>query len=1232
MVSRRQAALRLIRALVAAALVAAVFTPIRGAGAGTAAAATLPAGFQEQIVFSGLNQPTNIEFASDGRVFVTEKGGAIKIFDNLADTSPTVFADLSASVHNQWDRGLLGLALPPNFPTSPYVYVLYAYGVPLGGGPVMDDACTGAAGGANGGNCVISARLSRLQISGNVMTGPEQVLINDWCQQFPSHSIGDLHFGQDGMLYLTAGDGASFSAMDSGQFGSPVNPCGDPAQEGGATRSQDIRTTGDPTSLDGSVLRLDPATGAAAVGNPNIASADLNTRRIVAHGLRNPFRFTFRPGTNELWIGDVGWNTWEEIDRLTNPTAPTTNFGWPCYEGMGVNSSYDSANLPICESLYTGAGQTQPYYTYNHSADIVPGEGCGTGGDAIAGLAFYPGSGGSYPAAYNGALFFADYSRNCIWAMKPATAGGLPSTSNIELFAKAAAGPVDLTMGPGGELYYVDLGGTVRRVRYFPGNQPPTAVINASVTSGGAPLTVAFNGTGSTDPDPADVGRLTYAWDFTNDGTTDSTAASPSFTYTAPGTYTAKLTVTDTLGATNSATVSIQAGNTAPTAFLDTPTAGTTWVVGQTINFTGHATDPQQGTLPASALTWHLRMQHCATVNSCHTHLLQDWTGVASGSFIAPDHEYPSYLELELTVTDGQGLTNTIVRRLDPQTVDLTFNTVPSGLNLTVGAATQATPFTRTVIKGSSNSVSAPTPQVVGATTYTYSSWSDGGGQTHVITAPTTATSYSATYTGATPACSDAFGNTCTEGTASWSPATTLLGLTGDDAFTSVTLPFNFPFYGGSYSTAYVDTNGVITFQSPNGSAWNAGAIPSAAAPNTPNLALYPFWDDLIVDGSSGIYTMAAGSAPNRFYTVEWRNVRLYADSSARLSFSATFRENGTVVFAYTGIEGTNLEKGGHATVGIENAAGTVALQYSYRQPVLFNGRTVTFTPPGVTPPTGGSGTISGTVTNAGAPVADAVVTVNGPDLHATTDVSGHYTISNVTPGSYTVSSTVPSARCFSLAGSASATVTANTVTTTNISLTQSAGNTGYTCTEGPYTFVPASTALALNGDDAFTSVTLPFAMPFYGQSYTTAWIDTNGMLSFGPLNGSSWNTGPIPSAAAPNTPNLAVYPFWADLWVDASSSVRTQTIGAVPNRQFVIEWRNVRFYDNASVRFTFEAILGENGTITFAYTDIDGTDLEKGSLATVGVENGAGTAARQYLYHEAILGSGRGITFQPSS
>ena len=163
-----------------------------------------------------------VRFATDGRIFVAEKRGVIKVFDSLADTTPTVFADLNVNVYNFWDRGLLGMALDPNFPADPYVYVLYTYDHELGstapaprwGTPgVYSDPCPSPPGPTADG-CVVSGRLSRLQASGNVMTGPEQVLVEDWCQQYPSHSIGTVEFGRDGALYASGGDGASFNFAD----------------------------------------------------------------------------------------------------------------------------------------------------------------------------------------------------------------------------------------------------------------------------------------------------------------------------------------------------------------------------------------------------------------------------------------------------------------------------------------------------------------------------------------------------------------------------------------------------------------------------------------------------------------------------------------------------------------------------------------------------------------------------------------------------------------------------------------------------------------------------------------------------------------------------------------------------------------------------------------------------------------------------------------------------------
>ncbi len=727
--------------------------------------ATTPTGFSESVVFSGLTNPTALRFSPDGRIFVAEKRGVIKVFDSLTDTTPTVFADLNANVHNFWDRGLLGMTLDPGFPANPYVYVLYTYDHELGspspaprwGTPgVYSDPCPTPPGPTADG-CLVSGRLSRLTASGNTMTGSEQVLVEDWCQQYPSHSIGSVEFGRSGALYASGGDGASFNFADWGQDGNPLNPCGDPpggvgatlsppTAQGGALRSQDLQTPGDPVSLDGSVIRVDPATGAGLATNPLASSADPNARRIVAYGLRNPFRITERPGTDELWIGDVGWNDWEEINRLEPSISEVRNFGWPCYEGNGRQAGYDGANLSICENLYTSSGAvTSPYFAYHHSARVVPNETCPTGSSSMAGVQFAFGSGQSpYPAEYDNALFFADYSRDCIWVM-PKGADGTPAPGLVRTFVAGAANPVNLQIGPTGELFYVDFdGGTVRRISYASGNQPPVAVATATPTTGPAPLTVTFDGSTSSDPDVGDT--LSFAWDLDGDQAfDDSTAPQPSYTYTGTGVHTATLRVTDTGGATATDSVVIAVGNTAPSAVIDAPAVGVLWKVGDVITFSGHASDAQDGTLPPSALTWDLVLQHCPS--NCHEHPVQSYVGVAGGSFVAPDHEAPAYLELRLTATDSGGLTSTATRRLDPRLVALTFQTVPGGLSLVVGnsSPTKAA-FTRNVIVGSRNTVSAVSPQNKANKRYTFASWSDGGAQSHTIVAPAGATTYTARF------------------------------------------------------------------------------------------------------------------------------------------------------------------------------------------------------------------------------------------------------------------------------------------------------------------------------------------------------------------------------------------------------------------------------------------------------------------------------------------------------
>ncbi|HEY2512387.1 MAG TPA: PQQ-dependent sugar dehydrogenase, partial [Polyangiaceae bacterium] len=513
---------------------------IGAAAAASAQTSYKQTSFHEVQVFSGLVNPTAVRFLPDGSVLVAEKSGLIKKFDTLTSTTPSIVADFRTAVHNFWDRGLLGLAIDPNFSSNHFVYVLYTYNaipggaaprwVASGGDPTSDPCPTPP--GATTDGCVVQGHLSRLTAVGTSWTASEQILIQDWCQQFPSHSVGSMAFGADGMLYVTGGEGASFDNADWGQFGgtqgvppvTPANPCGDPpfpatnpetkpTAEGGALRAQSPRRTpGEPRVLNGSLLRLDPATGAAAPGNPMGGSGDPDEQRIIGFGFRNPFRMIVKPGTNDVWVADVGWNTWEEINRVPDHSV-ARNFGWPCFEG----NSTQYTGLNICP---TQAQTTAPYFLYNHGAQVTAGDGCPTGSSSVAGMAFYGGA-SNYPSSYNNALFFSDYSRHCVWVMLPGT-GGDPNPANVIPFASGAQGPVDLQIGPDGNVYYSDFdGGKIWRIEYG-----PIAVASGNPTGGPTPLTVNFSSTGSLPAQPGDT--ITYAWDLDGDGQyDDSTLPNP---------------------------------------------------------------------------------------------------------------------------------------------------------------------------------------------------------------------------------------------------------------------------------------------------------------------------------------------------------------------------------------------------------------------------------------------------------------------------------------------------------------------------------------------------------------------------------------------------------------------------------------------------------------------------------------------------------------------------------
>ncbi len=511
-------------------------------------AMALPPDFQATPVITGLSQPTSVRFApGGGPIFVTEKRGVVKAFDSLADPTPTTVVDLRTETHNFQDRGMLGLAVDPGWPGRPYIYVLYTRDADIGGAaPKFGTANTDAdpCPNANTSGCPVSGRLVRVQVDPATDQAVSVTpLVDGWCQQFPSHSIGDLRFGPDGMLYASGGEGASFNTADYGQFG---NPCGDPVDEGGSLRAQDIRTAGDPLGYSGAVIRVSP---------------DGGTPEIVAYGFRNPFRFGFHNG--ELWVGDVGAGKWEELDRVAAPSAAApVNFGWPCYEGPAVHKPWDTLHKPLCDSLYAaGAGAwAAPHWAYDHGAAV---DQCPAGASSVSGVAFAS-DGGGYPAAYRGGVFVSDYSRDCIWYL-PRGADGLPDPAQVSTFLHGGAHPVELEIAPDGSLVYPDLNdGSIVKVTY----NRLTAAATASPTSGVAPLAVQLDANGSTGA------GLTYSWDVNGDGQFgDAAGASPTYTFPA-GTYTVRAQVTDAAGASAlSAPVTISVSAAPPAASAATAAA-----------------------------------------------------------------------------------------------------------------------------------------------------------------------------------------------------------------------------------------------------------------------------------------------------------------------------------------------------------------------------------------------------------------------------------------------------------------------------------------------------------------------------------------------------------------------------------------------------------------------------------------------------------------------------------
>ena len=676
----------------------------------------VPPDFEDALV-AAVGGPTALAFTPDGRMLITTQGGQVRVYQNGALLAAPAL-NLSARLCTNSERGLLGVAVDPQFAVNRFVYFYYTFnkfGVCPTGQPT------------NTSNPVNRVARFILADDNTISLASETILIDNIHSPNGNHNGGDLHFGKDGFLYISVGDGGADYAGNSGSAGA-----NDAARDRHVLLGKILRIT-----RDGAIPADNPFTGAGTgrCNTTGITTAGNWCQEIFATGLRNPFRLAFDPNAvnTRFFINDVGQNVWEEIDE----GFAGADYGWNVREGHCVNGSTTNCGAPP-------AGMTNPIFDYQHTGNCAAS---GIFGNSITGGAFVPN--GVWGSAYDNSYLFGEYVCGKIFRLAPNGSGGYAASEFATGLGGSSAvamifGPFENTQA----LYYTTYanGGQVRRIRFTGStNRNPIAAATANPTSGDAPLTVVFDASASSDPDGD---ALVFSWNFGDGGT--AAGPSVSHSYASAGTYNAVVTVSDGRGGSGTASVRIDVGNTAPVPVINTPTDTQLFRVGETVTLNGAATDAQDGSLPDNRLTWEVILHH----NNDHTHPFVPATAGNNITFTAPAPEdlaaaAGSFLEIRLTATDANGLSATVVRNFQPRRVNITLATNPTGLNLTVngGLITGGTNFVSW--DGYALNVNAP-DQTSGGQSYVFQSWSDGGARTHTIVTPPAATTYTATFQAAT--------------------------------------------------------------------------------------------------------------------------------------------------------------------------------------------------------------------------------------------------------------------------------------------------------------------------------------------------------------------------------------------------------------------------------------------------------------------------------------------------
>ncbi|OLB02564.1 MAG: hypothetical protein AUH08_02830 [Verrucomicrobia bacterium 13_2_20CM_54_12] len=746
---------------------------------GNLLAATVPQGFTETIISGPWTNAVGVAFEDNGRMYVWEGTGQVW-FKDPGDGNYTLLLDIHDEVGKWGDHGMLGFALDPDFRVNGYIYVLYVvdrYYLFHSGDPDYDPN-------ANEYNAATIGRLTRYTCRSadgfrSVDPASRQILIGETRQTgipicSTTHGVGSLVFGADDTLLLSCGDGASYQVADIGgaQTGSYApQALADgiirPKEDVGAFRAQLV------DSVSGKVLRIDPATGNGLPSNPYYDAANPRSARsrVWALGLRNPFRMGLQPNTGShfppdgnpgvLYLGHVGWSTWEALDVVASPRQ---NFGWPTYEGLSINPGYNGNNYNVDipnqdapNPLYPAAGCSQyfsfrqllhedtldpagqppfanpcdtsqripssipqflhvrPVLDWNHGAAVTRTPIYGPSGDAQIANVGDPGSpvsgtpfagncaiGGTW---YTGTNFPAAYQNRYYFAdwgqglIKTLTFDANNKPVALGSFATAAGSVVDMVQHPvDGTLYYITYDYTGGALKQLSYTGNRTPIAVASADRYYGTTPLAVQFSSSGSYDP-DNQQITYSWNF-GDGSPVSTQANPAHTFTAaPGVPTEYVV---TLTVTDPGNLSAQA--TLIVAVNDTPPNVT-------------ITSPVDGTLysPFNPTTINLT----ATVNDAqssdaqlsyqwqvllhhndHNHLVDSDTNHSTTAVLDPtgcDGINIYYYRILLTVTDPQGLATTREVRLYPDCGPNTPPTISNIPNQTIFQNTSTGPIPFTV-------------------------------------------------------------------------------------------------------------------------------------------------------------------------------------------------------------------------------------------------------------------------------------------------------------------------------------------------------------------------------------------------------------------------------------------------------------------------------------------------------------------------------------------------------